>query len=75
MGGAEANDIREQILVSAGLWPMPEKTPLNAKIFDKVAYGDFSVEKVYFQSYPGFYCGGKFVSAADQGAGAVFRRC
>src|SRR5580692_999926 len=49
-----AKDIREQILVSAGLWPMPAKTPLNAKIFGKVTHEDYSVEKVYFQTYPGF---------------------
>src|SRR3954462_3840487 len=30
------NQIRDQILVSAGLWPMPEKTPLNASVFGKI---------------------------------------
>ena len=28
---ARAADIRTQILVDAGLWPPPQKTPLNAK--------------------------------------------
>jgi hypothetical protein len=49
-----AQQIREQILVSCGLWPMPEKTPLNAKIFGRIERDGYSVEKVYFQSYPGF---------------------
>src|SRR5215203_5485774 len=49
-----AQAIREQALVSCGLWPMPEKTPLKAKIFDRVEREGYSVEKVYFQSYPGF---------------------
>src|ERR1041384_63354 len=31
-----ATEIREQVLVSCGLWPMPEKTPLQAHVFDKV---------------------------------------
>jgi dienelactone hydrolase len=53
-----AENIREQVLVSCGLWPMPEKTPLNAKIFGRVERDGYSVEKVYFQSYPGFYVGG-----------------
>jgi hypothetical protein len=66
---ARAKDIHDQILVSAGLWPMPKKTPLNAKIFDKVEHGDFSVEKVYFQSYPGFYVAGSLYRPLGKGPG------
>src|SRR5947207_2728357 len=55
---SRAKEIREQILVSCGLWPLPEKTPLNARIFGKVERGGYSVEKVYFQTFPGFYLGG-----------------
>ncbi len=33
---ARATEIREQVLVSCGLWPMPEKTPLQAHIFGKI---------------------------------------
>jgi len=50
--------IKEQILFSAGLWPMPEKTPLRARISDRVEYGDFSVEKVVIETYPHFYLAG-----------------
>ncbi|MGH6628294.1 MAG: twin-arginine translocation signal domain-containing protein, partial [Burkholderiales bacterium] len=50
--------LREQILSASGLWPMPERTPLNAQVFDRVEQESFSVEKVYFESYPGFYCTG-----------------
>ena len=64
-----AKDIREQILVSAGLWPMPAKTPLNAKIFGKVTHGDYSVEKVYFQTYPGFYLAGNLYRPVGKGVG------
>src|SRR2546428_13479148 len=45
--------LKKQILVSAGLWPAPAKTPINATIFGKVDRGDYIVEKVYFESYPG----------------------
>lgn len=51
---AQAKEYRYHILVSNGLWPMPERTPLNAKIFGKVEYEDYTIEKVYFESYPGF---------------------
>ena len=50
--------MREQILVSTGLWPMPEKTPLHAKVFGRIDHEGYSVEKVYFESYPGFYVAG-----------------
>ena len=51
---AKAKEYRYHILVSNGLWPMPEKTPLNTNIFGKVEYEDYTIEKVYFESYPGF---------------------
>src|SRR5207248_4437862 len=31
-----AVEIRQQVLVSCGLWPMPEKTPIKPHIFGKV---------------------------------------
>jgi dienelactone hydrolase len=51
---ARAADLRQHILVSTGLWPLPEKTPLNAQIFDRLERDGYTVEKVYFESYPGF---------------------
>jgi dienelactone hydrolase len=55
---ARARFLREQVLVSAGLWPMPEKHPLNAQVFGRRERSDYSVEKVYFESHPGFYVTG-----------------
>ena len=55
---ARATRLREQILCSAGLWPTPERRPLKAQIFDRIESDNFSVEKVYFESYPGFFCTG-----------------
>ena len=53
-----ASEIREHILVSTGLWPMPEKTPLNAKVFGRLERDDYSIEKACFESYPGFFVTG-----------------
>src|SRR5262245_54456242 len=50
--------LKKQIMVSAGLWPAPAKTPIKATIFGKIDRGDHTVEKVYFESYPGFYVTG-----------------
>jgi dienelactone hydrolase len=50
--------IRQVLRVTLGLWPMPTKTPLNPVIHGKIDRSDYIVEKVYFQSIPGFYVTG-----------------
>jgi dienelactone hydrolase len=55
---ARADHLRKQILFSAGLWPMPEKHPLKPVIFGKVDRGDHTIEKVYFETLPGYYVTG-----------------
>src|SRR5438270_13302685 len=50
--------LRKQILASAGLLPMPQKTPLHPQVFGKLERGDYIVEKVLLETYPGFYLGG-----------------
>lgn len=50
--------VRRQMLVALGLWPMPTKTPLNAVIHGKIDLPEYSIEKVYFESLPGFYVTG-----------------
>jgi dienelactone hydrolase len=53
-----AGEVRTQVLVSLGLWPMPAKSPLNAVIHGKIDRDDYTIEKVYFASMPGHYvCG------------------
>ncbi|HXY40737.1 MAG TPA: acetylxylan esterase, partial [Vicinamibacteria bacterium] len=51
---ARARFLREQVLVSAGLWPLPDRAPLEAHVEGRLARGDYSVEKVWFESRPGF---------------------
>ena len=53
-----AEFVRRQVLVSQGLWPMPTKTPLNAVIHGKIDKGEYTVEKAYFESAPGFFVTG-----------------
>ena len=50
--------IRQRMLVSQGLWPLPTKHPLNAVIHGKIDQGDYTVEKAYFESFPGFFVTG-----------------
>ena len=50
--------VRRQILAAEGLWPMPTKTPLQAVMHGKIERDEYTVEKVYFESAPGFYVTG-----------------
>ncbi|MCE9567957.1 MAG: acetylxylan esterase [Planctomycetes bacterium] len=55
---ARRTQLREQLLVATGLWPMPEKTPLNAVVHGKIARDGYTIEKVFFASMPGHYVTG-----------------
>lgn len=55
---ARKAQLRRQILSAAGLLPMPEKTPLNPRIFGKLARDSYSIEKVLLETLPGYYVGG-----------------
>ena len=50
--------VRRQILVATGLWPLPSRTPANPVIHGKIDRGEYSVEKVYFESFPGHFVTG-----------------
>ncbi len=62
----QAADLRNRILFAAGLLPMPPKTPLNPQIFDRIERSGYSVEKVYFESLPGFYVTGNLYRPAGK---------
>ncbi|MBX7167686.1 MAG: acetylxylan esterase [Pirellulales bacterium] len=53
-----AVELRRQLLVSQGLWPLPEPTPLRATIHGRVDRPEYTVEKVFFESLPGFFVTG-----------------
>ncbi len=61
--------LRLQTQVALGLHPMPEKTPLKAVIHGKVAGDGFTVEKVIFESFPGYYVTGSLYRPAVPVAG------
>jgi len=70
-----AERVRRQILVSQGLWPMPTKTPLNAVIHGRIEKDEYTVEKVFFESAPGFFVTGNLYrpkSAKGKAPGVLF---
>ena len=55
---ARRDAIRRRIAVSAGLWPMPKKAPLKPVIHGRIDKGDYTIEKVFFESFPGHFVTG-----------------
>ncbi len=49
---------RTRWLESIGLWPLPERTPLEAEVTGTLERDDYIVEKVHFQSAPGAHVPG-----------------
>ncbi len=63
---ARRKQLREQLLVANGLWPLPEKTPLNPVIHGKIERDGYTIEKAYFASTPGHYvCGNLYRPQAN----------
>lgn len=61
-------ELREQIIVSAGLHPMPVKTPLNPQITGHSEGVDFTVDNVEIETVPGFYlCGNLYKPKGKKG--------
>ncbi len=58
--------LRKQILSSAGLLPLPEKTPLNAQVFGRLEREGYTIEKVLLETLPGFYLGGNLYRPRGQ---------
>jgi len=52
---AQREERRRQLLDMLGLWPLPEKTPLNPVITGRLDHELFSVEKLHFQASPQLY--------------------
>lgn len=55
---ARAAELRLRTRVALGLWPEPERTPLNVRLWGKTERPGFTVEKVAFESVPGLFVTG-----------------
>ena len=66
-----ARFIREHILACTGLWPLPPKTPLKPRIFGRIERDGYAVEKVFFESLPGFFvCGNLYRPLSNLSSGS-----
>lgn len=64
-----ADYLRRQVLVATGLWPLPERTPLNPVIHGKAQRDGFTVEKVYFESMPNHFVTGLLFRPTESSGG------
>ena len=73
---ARKSRVREQTQASLGLWPLPARTPLRAVSHGLVERDDYTVERVFFESAPGFYVTGSLYrpKSGVGGAGVTGRR-
>ncbi|MBI4601359.1 MAG: prolyl oligopeptidase family serine peptidase [Planctomycetes bacterium] len=59
--------LREEYLHMLGLWPLPERTPLEASVTGTLDRGDHVVEKLHFQSRPRLYVTGNLYRPKETG--------
>ena len=50
--------VGRQILVATGLWPMPSRPASQPVIHGRIDMGDYTIDKVYFESVPGLFVTG-----------------
>jgi dienelactone hydrolase len=53
-----ADALRRQVRVALGLWPWPDRTPLNASVRGRIVRDGYTVELVAFESVPGHWVTG-----------------
>src|SRR5690348_8491684 len=53
-----AERVRRQVKVATGLWPMPASTPVKAVVHGRVDRNEYTVDRVYLESYPGHFVTG-----------------
>jgi hypothetical protein len=69
--------IRRRVAIAAGLWPMPDRPELAPVIHGTIDQGDYTVEKVFFESFPGHFVTGNLyrpAGASRAGSDAASRR-
>jgi hypothetical protein len=50
--------LREQMLIALGLWPMFPKSPMNPRVYGKIARDGYTIEKLVLETFPGFTLSG-----------------
>lgn len=62
-----AERVRRQAKVATGIWPMPSSTPVNAVVHGRVDRNEYTVDRVYLESYPGHFVTGSLYRPKGRG--------
>ncbi len=72
---SRAKKLRRQVELATGMWPRPTRTALNAVIHSLVVRDDYTVSRVYFESFPGHFVTGSLyrpkLPRAKKGSGRL----
>jgi dienelactone hydrolase len=70
-----AKELRRQVQLATGLWPMPQRPPIQATIHGKIERNDCVVERVFFESSPGLFVTGSLFRPAKSSGKAPIVLC
>jgi dienelactone hydrolase len=56
--------LRQQVLITNGMWPMPPKNDLKPQVYGKLVRDGYTIEKVVLETFPGFYLSGNLYRPA-----------
>lgn len=62
---ARAAELRQQLLVSLGLYPMPKLAPVQPVVHSRREMSGYAIEKVYFESLPGLFVTGSLYTPTE----------
>jgi dienelactone hydrolase len=62
-----AEEVRTQLRVALGIWPEPTRTSLNPVVYGRIEGDGYTIEKVYFESMPGFFVTGSLFRPRESG--------
>lgn len=68
---ARSAQVKQQMQVSMGLWPMPKLDPIEPKIYGKIKLDGYTIEKAIFETLPGFYVTGNLYRPDPMPAGKL----
>ncbi|MFM8571818.1 MAG: alpha/beta hydrolase family protein, partial [Pirellula sp.] len=60
-----AKELRQQMLVSLGMYPMPTLAPVKPVVHSRREMDGYAIEKVYFESLPGFFVTGSLYTPTN----------
>ncbi len=63
----QSGEVRRQLLVTLGLWPLPPRTPLNPRVYGKMERDGYTIEKVILETFPGFTLSGNLYRPRGHG--------